>query len=140
MMSRRKFSREFKVEGVRRQESRQSVAERPLWTTPPTHRRDEFPTGYSLAGCAPAEPASASPADQHLARNQSRRTMTFQRTAICSLTGCLRPGVHRNTMQRPRRCNHHKLFLFRSGRCILRQWSFGAQLEIPPARVEGTAS
>ena len=22
----------------------------------PTHRLDEFPTGYSLAGCAPAEP------------------------------------------------------------------------------------
>ena len=30
----------------------------------PTHRFDEFPAGYSLAGCAPAEPASASPAEQ----------------------------------------------------------------------------
>ena len=29
--------------------------------TAPFHRWDEFPTGYSLAGCAPAEPASASP-------------------------------------------------------------------------------
>ena len=29
---------------------------------PPTHR-NEFPAGYSLAGCSPAEPASASPAD-----------------------------------------------------------------------------
>ena len=29
--------------------------------TAPFHRGDEFPTGYSLAGCAPAEPASASP-------------------------------------------------------------------------------
>jgi len=28
----------------------------------PPHRRDEFPTGYSSAGCPPAEPASASPA------------------------------------------------------------------------------
>jgi putative transposase len=27
----------------------------------PTHRLDEFPVGYSLAGCSPAEPASASP-------------------------------------------------------------------------------
>ena len=26
------------------------------------HRNDEFPAGYSLAGCSPAEPASASPA------------------------------------------------------------------------------
>jgi hypothetical protein len=25
--------------------------------------RDEFPVGYSLAGCSPAEPASASPTD-----------------------------------------------------------------------------
>src|SRR3954469_8165002 len=28
----------------------------------PAHRLDGFPTGYSLAGCSPAEPASASPA------------------------------------------------------------------------------
>jgi putative transposase len=28
----------------------------------PTHRLDEFPAGYSSAGCSPAEPASASPA------------------------------------------------------------------------------
>ena len=27
----------------------------------PDHRFDEFPAGYSLAGCSPAEPASASP-------------------------------------------------------------------------------
>ena len=27
----------------------------------PRHRCDEFPAGYSLAGCSPAEPASASP-------------------------------------------------------------------------------
>ena len=30
-------------------------------TAAPAHRGDEFPTDYSLAGCAPAEPASASP-------------------------------------------------------------------------------
>ena len=29
----------------------------------PDHRLDESPAGYSLAGCSPAEPASASPAD-----------------------------------------------------------------------------
>jgi putative transposase len=29
----------------------------------PAHRDDESPAGYSLAGCSPAEPASASPAD-----------------------------------------------------------------------------
>ena len=33
-------------------------------TTPsPATHRNEFPAGYSLAGCSPAEPASASPAD-----------------------------------------------------------------------------
>ncbi len=33
----------------------------------PTHRLDEFPAGYSLAGCSPAEPASASPAGHQYA-------------------------------------------------------------------------
>ena len=33
-----------------------------LAATPPAHRCDEFPTGYSLSGCSPAEPDSASPA------------------------------------------------------------------------------
>jgi hypothetical protein len=32
------------------------------------HRLDEFPTGYSLAGCSPAEPTSASPASLILLR------------------------------------------------------------------------
>ena len=32
-------------------------------TPAPITHRNEFPTGYSLAGCSPAEPASASPAD-----------------------------------------------------------------------------
>ena len=33
----------------------------PLDDSLPEHRIDESPTGYSLAGCSPAEPASASP-------------------------------------------------------------------------------
>src|SRR5215471_7184338 len=33
---------------------------RGLWASPQTHR-NEFPVGYSLAGCSPAEPVSASP-------------------------------------------------------------------------------
>ena len=37
----------------------------------PAHRLDEFPTGYSLAGCSPAEPASASPASLILLRLHS---------------------------------------------------------------------
>jgi len=31
----------------------------------PAHHSDEFPAGYSLAGCSPALPASASPASDH---------------------------------------------------------------------------
>ena len=34
---------------------------------PPAHRPDESPVGYSSAGCSPAEPASASPAERQLA-------------------------------------------------------------------------
>ena len=33
---------------------------------PGSHRPDEFATGYSLAGCTPALPASASPAEPML--------------------------------------------------------------------------
>ena len=55
------------------------------------HRTDEFRAGYSLAGCTPAEPASASPADAHLARKRPGSTMEFHRTAKGVLTVCLTP-------------------------------------------------
>jgi hypothetical protein len=58
----------------------------------PAHRKDESPAGYSLAGCTPAEPASASPADAHLAGKRLRCTMHFQRTARCVLAIRLNPG------------------------------------------------
>jgi len=56
------------------------------------HRNDEFPAGYSLAGCAPAEPAAASPAGAHLARKGFSITMQFQRTVRSALTVCLTRG------------------------------------------------
>src|SRR5713226_9776490 len=37
-------------------------------------RLDESPVGYSLAGCSPAEPASASPTDAHSATMARRFT------------------------------------------------------------------
>jgi putative transposase len=37
----------------------------PAETGFPDHRLDESPAGYSSAGCSPAEPASASPAEDH---------------------------------------------------------------------------
>lgn len=63
-----------------------------LTANTPAHRLDEFPAGYSLAGCAPAEPAAASPADHYFAGSSFRRTMSFHRTASCGLTGCLSQG------------------------------------------------
>src|ERR1022692_5326476 len=58
----------------------------------PAHRLDEFPAGYSLAGCSPAVPASASPAEYEYAVMSSCRSRTFHRTANCVLTVCVSPG------------------------------------------------
>jgi hypothetical protein len=49
-----------------------------------------------LAGCSPAEPASASPSWSHAGKYQPRRAMLRQRTAQCRLTGCLSQGVQSN--------------------------------------------
>ena len=38
----------------------------------PAHRHDESPAGYSSAGCSPAEPASASPAEPRINHNLAR--------------------------------------------------------------------
>ena len=59
------------------------------------HRADEFPTGYSSAGCSPAEPASASPAGHQYAVIPPGRSRTFHRTVNCALTVCVRPGGKR---------------------------------------------
>ncbi len=69
-----------------------SVPGRPLEDRPRPHRFDEFPAGYSLVGCAPAEPASASPAGTHLAQERLRWTIQFRRTANNVLTVCRSPG------------------------------------------------
>jgi transposase InsO family protein len=61
----------------------------------PTHRLDEFPAGYSLAGCAPAEPASASPAGYQYAVQSFCRSSIFQRTANSVLTVCVSRGGKR---------------------------------------------
>src|ERR1019366_4188684 len=58
----------------------------------PAHRLDEFPAGFSLAGCSPAVPASASPAEYEYAVMSSCRSRTFHRTANCVLTVCVSPG------------------------------------------------
>jgi hypothetical protein len=42
--------------------------------SPRPHRLDESATGYSLAGCSPALPASASPAVFHAAPNRRKQS------------------------------------------------------------------
>src|ERR1019366_8031798 len=58
----------------------------------PTHRLDEFPAGYSLAGWSPPEPASASPTVDEYAVIPSYRSRSFHRTANCVLTVCVSRG------------------------------------------------
>ena len=81
---------------------------RPMWASlwrslgattaaAPTHRLDEFPAGYSLAGCSPAEPASASPAGHQYAVQSFCRSRIFQRTANSVLTVCVSPGGKRTS-------------------------------------------
>jgi len=54
-----------------------------------THRPDEFPAGYSLAGCSPAVLASASPAGIEYAVKSSFRSRDFHRPAYSVLTVCV---------------------------------------------------
>jgi hypothetical protein len=61
------------------------------------HRLDEFPAGYSSAGCSPAWPASASPAGHQYAVMSSCRSSTFHRTANCVLTVCVSRGGKRRS-------------------------------------------
>ena len=60
----------------------------------PTHRLDEFPTGYSSASWSPPEPASASPAEQKFTMKAAPQPSLFQRMGKPCLAGCLTTGVH----------------------------------------------
>ena len=60
----------------------------------PTHPLDEFPIGYSSAGCAPAEPASASPTGSKLTMTGTPQPSLFQRMGKPCLASCLTSGVH----------------------------------------------
>ena len=63
-----------------------------LLRRPRPHRLDEFPVGYSLAGCSPAEPASASPTGAQFDTRKDQWARTFQRMENSALTVCLSPG------------------------------------------------
>src|SRR5437763_3391125 len=50
----------------------------------PSHRLDEFPAGYSLAGCAPAVPTSASPTGTSMLWSEAK-AKPFAANSILSL-------------------------------------------------------
>ena len=69
-----------------------SMRGRPQPDRPRPHRFDEFPAGYSLAGCAPAGPASALPAGGHREARKERKYNRKEgrvRTASSVLIACL---------------------------------------------------
>ena len=72
----------------------------------PAHRLDEFPAGYSLAGCSPAWPASASPTVYEYAVIPSYRSRSFHRTVTCVLTVCVSQGGKRSSLER--RSSHYE--------------------------------
>ena len=65
------------------------------WTAPGAHRLDESAAGYSSAGCSPAEPASASPAETSM-RPHDRKSYPFSVNGNPSL---FRPSQLRGAVQ-----------------------------------------
>jgi putative transposase len=53
-------------------------------TVSPAHLIDESPTGYSLAGCSPAEPDSASPAEAMVSNDQALGITKNSKQQICA--------------------------------------------------------
>jgi hypothetical protein len=72
----------------------------------PAHRLDEFPAGYSSAGCSPAWPASASPTGHQYAVMLSCRSRSLHRTANLVLTVCVSRGGKRKRTHRQLRILH----------------------------------
>ena len=90
----------FRHEEIYRPMDNRNVPGRSCQDRPRPHRYDEFPAGYSSAGCAPAEPASASPAEAHLAGIGPGSTIESQRTVNRLLTPCLTQGDNPKTKLR----------------------------------------
>jgi hypothetical protein len=86
----------FRHEEIYRPMDSKNVPGRSWHDRPRPHRYDEFPAGYSSAGCAPAEPVSASPAEAHLAGIGPGSTIELQRTVNRLLTPCLTQGDNPN--------------------------------------------
>ena len=65
------------------------------------HRLDESPVGYSLAGCSPAEPASASPTGGSLQQWRGELQERFGWNVDPTLTSGLTLGAHPNCSRQP---------------------------------------
>jgi hypothetical protein len=61
----------FRHEEIFQSDGGPTVKGEPAETGPPDHRLDESPAGYSSTGCSPADPASASPAEDHCGGEQA---------------------------------------------------------------------
>jgi putative transposase len=61
----------FRHAEIYRSDRKRGRRRKPTGAGFPDHRLDESPAGYSSAGCSPAAPASASPADPKLKEGQS---------------------------------------------------------------------
>jgi hypothetical protein len=55
----------FRHQEIFRSDVGSNLEGEPAETGSPDHRLDESPAGYSLAGCSSAEPAAASPTEDH---------------------------------------------------------------------------
>ena len=61
----------FRHREIYRSDRKRNKRRKPTEVGFPAHRFDESPAGYSLAGCSPAEPTSASPADGDIKEEES---------------------------------------------------------------------
>lgn len=89
----------------------------------PSHRLDEFPAGYSLAGWSPPEPASASPTDSEYALKSYCRSTVFQRTANSVLTVCVRLGGKRRQRRDCSSLNRSWLLSLQSATTLITTWA-----------------
>ena len=67
----------------------------------PAFRLDESPVGYSLAGCSPAEPASASPTGRTLQQWRGALQLAFRRFLFTTLSRGLTLGAHPSDVWSP---------------------------------------
>jgi transposase InsO family protein/putative hemolysin len=90
------FSRHEEIyrSGKRPRGRPRKVRGEPVSPGPPAHRIDESPVGYSLAGCSPAEPASASPTGAESETTSAQTTTEIRPMANCQNSNCLTQGGH----------------------------------------------